>query len=215
MLANNCPFIGSTVVDKGNIEKLIVCRDNNLDAITLMINTSTKDQYKLLLEQKSNAYIFPNETQEPPKMSDNQSHSIVNKQKSEQEDWEFIIPTASNTDLEGTDGIDENMSLPRMFPASAKARLLSLRDFGAKKIGTLKLKLAESRIKAKEKEKYKNEAAAFAMTNSPTATPEILTTPAGPYFIVQKTPNKSLLSALHSYSDTLSVRFSKNIFINL
>ena len=169
-----------------------------------MVNTSTKDQYKLLLEQKSNAYIFPNEIQEPPKMCDNQTFT---KLKSEQEDWEFIIPTASNSDLEGTEGLDDNISLPKMFPASAKARLLSLRDFGAKKIGTLKLKLAESRIKAKEKEKYKNETAAFAMTNSPTATPEILTTPAGPYFIVQKTPSKSLLSALHSYSDTLSVRW--------
>lgn len=36
-------------------------------------------------------------------------------------------------------------------------------------------------------------------------TPEILTTPSGPYFIVQNLRNTFLLSALHTYSDTLSV----------
>lgn len=40
---------------------------------------------------------------------------------------------------------------------------------------------------------------------APGIVPEILTTPAGPFFIVQTADNKHLLSALHSYSDTLSV----------
>lgn len=39
----------------------------------------------------------------------------------------------------------------------------------------------------------------------PAMLPEILTTPAGPYFIVQFLKDTYLLSALHSYSDTLSV----------
>jgi hypothetical protein len=44
----------------------------------------------------------------------------------------------------------------------------------------------------------------FSMSAA-TVIPELLTTPSGPYFIVQKTPNKNLMSALHPYSDTLSV----------
>lgn len=40
---------------------------------------------------------------------------------------------------------------------------------------------------------------------TPSTCPEILTTPSGPYFIVQHTQDNHLLSALHSYSDTLSV----------
>ena len=43
-----------------------------------------------------------------------------------------------------------NTQLPRLFPA-ARARLASLRDLGAKKIGALKLKITESRIKANER----------------------------------------------------------------
>lgn len=211
VLANNCPFVGSTSIEKGCIEKLLICRDTNLDATTLMINTTTKDQYKLLLEQKSNGYIFPNE-------SSNHSLQFPSRSAKTENDheWEFVNSSAVEANISAIEktffdsdsagpSTDENMSLPRIFPA-AKARLLSLRDLGAKKIGTLKLKLAESRIKAKEKEKMKDQtAAAFAMINSNAITPELLTTPSGPYFIVQKAQNKNLLSALHSYSDTLSV----------
>lgn len=45
----------------------------------------------------------------------------------------------------------------------------------------------------------------FAIMDVPAMLPEILTTPAGPYFIVQYLKDTYLLSALHSYSDTLSV----------
>lgn len=46
---------------------------------------------------------------------------------------------------------------------------------------------------------------AFAIMDVPAIAPEILTTPCGPYFIVQCIKDTHLLSALHSYSDTLSV----------
>lgn len=45
----------------------------------------------------------------------------------------------------------------------------------------------------------------FAIMDVPALLPEILTTPAGPFFIVQFMKDTNLLSALHSYSDTLSV----------
>jgi hypothetical protein len=213
LLAQNCPFIGSTTIEKGSIEKLFICRDTSLDAVNLMIQTE-KEQYKLLLEQKSNGYVFPNENATP-------AIQIPIKNQSQENEWEFVNPSNleamektlfDNQEAAGPSS-EENMTLQqKIFPA-AKARLLSLRDLGAKKIGTLKLKLAESRIKAREKEKLKDQSAsAFAMINAPAITPELLTTPSGPYFIVQKVQNKNLLSALHSYSDTLSIH---NIDISL
>lgn len=52
---------------------------------------------------------------------------------------------------------------------------------------------------------------AFAIMDAPAMVPEILSTPAGPYFIVQFLQDTYLLSALHSYSDTLSV--NRNMFL--
>lgn len=54
-------------------------------------------------------------------------------------------------------------------------------------------------------ERGKESGSAFAIMDPPVMIPEILTTPAGPFFIVQYVRNKNLLSAIHSYSDTLSV----------
>lgn len=190
-----------------------MCRDSSLDVVTLMINTMKQEQYKMLLEQKSTSYVFPNELRR------DLSESRHQRTESESE-WEVVTPTASsqdlplasfaaNNDYEQTDASPSSSeeAMSKLFPA-AKARLLSLRDLGAKKIGNLKLKLAESRIRARERERIKDRtSAAFAMINSSTATPELLTTPSGPYFIVQTINNKNLLSALHSYSDTLSVSF--------
>lgn len=51
----------------------------------------------------------------------------------------------------------------------------------------------------------------FAIMDAPAMLPEILTTPAGPYFIVQFLRDTYLLSALHSYSDTLSVKNKNKI----
>lgn len=45
---------------------------------------------------------------------------------------------------------DASASSSGILPAT-RARLVSLKDFGAKKIGALRLKLAESRIKQTEK----------------------------------------------------------------
>lgn len=155
-----------------------------------MINTFTKEQYKMLLEQKSTGFTFPGEMK-----------SILEQKmaKDAENDWE-VISTSSNTDTqENTTSIDQEASVSTA--GDLKSRLLSLRDLGAKKIGNLKLKLAESRTR-KDKEKKSEQ---FNMINANSTLPELLTTPSGPYFIVQKTQNKTMMSALHSYSDTLSV----------
>lgn len=51
--------------------------------------------------------------------------------------------------------------------------------------------------------------------NVPAMLPEILTTPSGPFFIVQNIRDSYLLSALHSYSDTLSVSHYWNVDIGI
>uniref|UniRef100_A0A182ND12 Uncharacterized protein n=1 Tax=Anopheles dirus TaxID=7168 RepID=A0A182ND12_9DIPT len=262
-LMPNCSFLGDTNCERGSIEKLIICQDNSMETISLMINTSTKEQWKLLLEQKSIKYTFPGVIT-PTSVQDLKSELLKSLSSdgttSESgsvpiEDWQIVLSLPKDGESSGSSGNpqrphasgglpnndsgDSNDSspnsseppsgddfekvenesdgndkpgqqqqqsgaLPKLFPA-AKARLLSLRDLGAKKIGTLKLKLSESRIRAKEREKYKEQAANLAVMELPGMYPEILTTPAGPYFVVQHLEGKYLLSALHSYSDTLSV----------
>ncbi|XP_050071754.1 uncharacterized protein LOC126559628 [Anopheles maculipalpis] len=256
-LMPNCSFLGDTNCERGSIEKLIICQDNSMETISLMINTSTKEQWKLLLEQKSIKYTFPGVIT-PTSVQDLKSELLksLSSDGTESEgrsvpieDWQIVLslpkdgessvgnqqrqplsstqqnnegdsndssPNSSEppsgddfekveNESEGNDKTGQQQgALPKLFPA-AKARLLSLRDLGAKKIGTLKLKLSESRIRAKEREKYKEQAANLAVMELPGMYPEILTTPAGPYFVVQYLDGKYLLSALHSYSDTLSV----------
>uniref|UniRef100_A0A182K6Y6 Uncharacterized protein n=1 Tax=Anopheles christyi TaxID=43041 RepID=A0A182K6Y6_9DIPT len=258
-LMPNCSFLGDTNCERGSIEKLIICQDNSMETISLMINTSTKEQWKLLLEQKSIKYTFPGVIT-PTSVQDLKSELLKSLSTDGTgsdsgsvpiEDWQIVLslpkdgeaasgsqrfqqgsspqpnidadsndssPNSSEppsgddfekveneSTTEGNDKAGQQQgALPKLFPA-AKARLLSLRDLGAKKIGTLKLKLSESRIRAKEREKYKEQAANLAVMELPGMYPEILTTPAGPYFVVQHLDGKYLLSALHSYSDTLSV----------
>lgn len=192
MLANNCPFIGNSSIEKSYIDRFFICRDSSLDSVTLMINTVTKEQYKVLLEQKSTSYTFP---------ADTKSAFEQRFQRESESDWE-VVSSSSSADLQDKENGENEASTST--GSDLKARLLSLRDLGAKKIGNLKLKLAESRIKAREKEK-KNEQAPYSTMNSVTVVPELLTTPSGPFFIMQKSHNKNLMSALHPYSDTLSV----------
>lgn len=147
----------------------------------------------MLLEQKSTGFTFPGEMK-----------SILEQRlaKDAENDWE-VISTSSNTDTQDNGSTIGEQEASSSTAGDLKSRLLSLRDLGAKKIGNLKLKLAESRIK-KDKEK-KNEQ--FTMINANSSIPELLTTPSGPSFIVQKTQNKTVMSAIHSYSDTLSVSY--------
>lgn len=164
-----------------------------MDTVTLMINTGSKEQYKILLEQKSTSYTFP------------ETKSVLDQrfQRESESEWEVVSSSTSSADLQEKENGENEVSTSTA--SDLKARLLSLRDLGAKKIGNLKLKLAESRIKAREKEKSKDQSQ-YSMMSSAATVPERLTTPAGPFFIMQRSHNKNLMSALHTYSDTLSVR---------
>lgn len=169
-----------------------------------MINTLSKEQYKILLEQKSTCYIFPSDI----KFSSDQSSSSLTRHKTgeSENEWELVAQEALEKPPEETDQATASTSedLSKLFPA-AKARLLSLRDLGAKKIGNLKMKLAESRNKSREKEKNEFDINRM-MHENVSIVPELLTTSTtGPFFTVQNTQNKNLLGAIHGYSSTLSV----------
>lgn len=147
-------------------------------------------QWKLLLEQNSIGYVFPDENQPANEAS-------VQNTTPETEDWQIVIPISNanaakaspahesamskSTEFEGnkerpddepltarddhsmrsrsqspppsTSSATATMSVSLgagIFPA-ARARLASLRDLGAKKIGALKLKLIENKIKSNER----------------------------------------------------------------
>lgn len=201
-LTNNCPYIGNTVIERGVIEKLAICKDSCCDTIYLLITTSSREQFKLLLEQKSTGYIaFSSDVR-------NMEHSRSFIRTSENE-WEVV---AQETEVIGENETEPQTSttttttttddLSKLFPA-AKARLISLRDLGAKKIENLKMKLSESRNKTREKEKVDDSS---RFNESSTCIPELLTTPSGPFFCIQNVQDTNVMGAIHSYSATLSVK---------
>ncbi|XP_037026178.1 uncharacterized protein LOC119067371 [Bradysia coprophila] len=217
-LEPDCPLIANTNISRGAVVKMVICKDSTMNNVSLMINSSLKEQWKLLLEQKSIGYVYPCEV--PTK--DGKPNDIST---ADTDDWQIVVPvndgnddnrdkremrdTDNASETDGNENYDASSSSSGILPAT-RARLVSLKDFGAKKIGALRLKLAESRIKQTEKEKFKEQLTSFAIMNVPAMLPEILTTPSGPFFIVQNIRDSYLLSALHSYSDTLSVH-SMNI----
>ncbi|XP_065372533.1 uncharacterized protein ca isoform X2 [Calliphora vicina] len=78
-LSPNCPFVASTAVESGSVVKLLICRDNTFDSVMLLITSSLKQQFKLLLEQKAIKYIYPGE------MSPTTSQPKEN-------DWQIVMP---------------------------------------------------------------------------------------------------------------------------
>lgn len=139
-----------------------------------------KEQWKLLLEQNSIGYTYPgdiNSNSTPLTFKDSSSAALTSK--SPEDDWQIVIPINEDEQQDdniaqtSTNSIDSGSSFDQIhnstlndnkdsladntfFPSSgilpaARARLASLRDLGAKKIGALKLKLVESRMRLTEK----------------------------------------------------------------
>lgn len=132
---------------------------------------------------------------------------------------------------ENVSGATEVVQTTSGIIPAARARLASLRDLGAKKIGALKLKLIENKIKSTDRGEMESKQSTKCERNElktvfflhlfpdrsrqnvtqlitmhmPSFVPEILTTKVGPFFIAQYLRDTHLLSALHSYSDTISV----------
>ncbi|KAH8417883.1 hypothetical protein KR222_007776 [Zaprionus bogoriensis] len=61
-LSPNCPMIASTSIDNGSVVRLTICKDNTFDGVMLLVTSSLKEQYKLLLEQKAIMYVYPGDS---------------------------------------------------------------------------------------------------------------------------------------------------------
>lgn len=169
----------------------------------MLITTSSREQFKLLLEQKSTGFIsFSNENSSSSRGS-SMEHSRSFIRPSAESEWEVVTQgTEAIGEIETEPQSSTTDDLSKLFPA-AKARLMSLRDLGAKKIENFKMKLSESRNKTREKEKV-DDSSRFNASSS--CIPEMLTTPSGPFFTIQNVQNTNVMGAIHSYSATLSVK---------
>ncbi|XP_036324147.1 uncharacterized protein LOC118737630 isoform X2 [Rhagoletis pomonella] len=101
-LSPNCPFVASTAIETGSIVKLLICKDSTFESVMLLITSSLKQQFKLLLEQKAIKYIYPGEL----------SPSTVHGRDS---DWQIVMPlkTQSNCSDPASDNsqLDEDVFL--------------------------------------------------------------------------------------------------------
>ncbi|XP_034127755.1 uncharacterized protein LOC117583519 isoform X2 [Drosophila guanche] len=61
-LSPNCPMIASTAIENGSVMRLVICKDKTYDGVMLLITSSLKEQYKLLLEQKAIMYVYPGDS---------------------------------------------------------------------------------------------------------------------------------------------------------
>ncbi|ALC46921.1 ca [Drosophila busckii] len=61
-LSPNCPMIASTTIQSGSVVRLTICKDNTFDGVMLLITSSLKEQFKLLLEQKAISYVYPGDS---------------------------------------------------------------------------------------------------------------------------------------------------------
>ncbi|XP_016937407.4 uncharacterized protein ca [Drosophila suzukii] len=61
-LSPNCPMIASTAIENGSVMRLVICKDKAYDGVMLLITSSLKQQYKLLLEQKAIKYVYPGDS---------------------------------------------------------------------------------------------------------------------------------------------------------
>ncbi|XP_013097207.2 uncharacterized protein LOC106080378 [Stomoxys calcitrans] len=88
-LSPNCPFVASTSVESGSVVKLLICRDNTFESVMLLITSSLKQQFKLLLEQKAIDYTYPGE------ISPTTTQTKDN-------DWQIVMPLKNLNNSSGT-----------------------------------------------------------------------------------------------------------------
>lgn len=106
--------IGTTQIT-GPVTSLNICQDNSLDAVTLLITSESKQQWRLLLEQRSKSYIWSQEGLYVSKL--------------------FNADVSSNSSLSSSDN----------DPKVARSRLQGLKQMSVDKLTSLKQKLADSR----------------------------------------------------------------------
>ncbi|XP_030371281.1 uncharacterized protein LOC115621712 [Scaptodrosophila lebanonensis] len=109
-LSPNCPMIASTSIEDGSVVRLLICKDNTFDGVMLLITSSLKQQYKLLLEQKAIMYVYP---------GDNSPTSVVNGRDGA---WQIVMSLhgKQQQNIEGIAGARQSNSSD---PASDSSQL--------------------------------------------------------------------------------------------
>lgn len=211
-LTPNCPFISSTSVEKGMIEKLVICKDSSLEIISLMITTSTNEQWKLLLEQKTVGYYDDLVNMTKPGTSGRETKSSdVEHGKGNIDDWQIVIPLDEDKkQTENVASTTPSHPTPECAPVKEESigiipSIAKLAQYGSQKIGALKMQMRLKSLERATKMKFEPNNTALAVIDVPSQFPEILTTPSGPFFSVQNINNESLLAAMHSQSNTLLI----------
>lgn len=109
--------VGLTNV-KGNVSSLHICQDNSLDVVSLLITSQIHQQWRLILEQRTNGYVYPLD-------SGKSFHR-------------------SNPLLYSSGALNDE---PRNLP-TARSRLQGLKQLSVEKLAILKQKLAETRSRS-------------------------------------------------------------------
>ncbi|XP_012265195.2 uncharacterized protein LOC105691366 isoform X1 [Athalia rosae] len=109
--------VGLTNV-KGNVSSLHICQDNSLDVVSLLITSQIHQQWRLILEQRTNGYVFPLD-------SGKSFHR-------------------SNPLLYSTGALNDEA---KNFPTT-RSRLQGLKQLSVEKLAILKQKLAETRSRS-------------------------------------------------------------------
>ncbi|XP_046742534.1 uncharacterized protein LOC124409162 [Diprion similis] len=109
--------VGLTNV-KGNVTNLHICQDSSLDVVSLLVTSQTHQQWRLILEQRANGYVYPMET----------GRSF----------------RRFNPLLHSSGGLsDEVETLP-----TTRSRLQGLKQLSVEKLDILKQKLADTRSRS-------------------------------------------------------------------
>ncbi|KAH8326627.1 hypothetical protein KR067_011033, partial [Drosophila pandora] len=95
-LSPNCPMIASTAIENGSVMRLVICKDKAYDGVMLLITSSLKQQYKLLLEQRAIMYVYPGDS------------SPTTREGA----WQIVMPVQGRQQGAGTGARQSNSSDP-------------------------------------------------------------------------------------------------------
>lgn len=199
----------------------------------MQIHTAKDTQWKLLLEEEQSRYIFPGDS--PTTVADNPvsgpTKSSAESNNKIDQDWQFVVasPTPPQITVTSHSGSascsSDGQSLPKLFPAG----ISYLREMGTRKIGALKQRLSAERPPTTQQQATKEEEEEEEATSNdndnwdddgdervalgtfvdvletPSVTPEMITSAQGPKIVVQNHNTRNALFALHERHETVSV----------
>lgn len=194
------------------MESFDICRDSTGQTVTLLINTNRETQWKLLLEEEQSKYIFPGDS--PSTVADNVRKEQSGDSSKIDQDWQFVVAQPQIT-VSSHSQSGPSSAMPKLFPY--------LREIGTRKIGALKQRLSASvRDEPGDQEAEEDEGkkqvdddgdwddepviGSFVdVLETPSVTPELITSSQGPRIVVKNHNTRNALFALNARQETVSV----------